>query len=246
MFMHPRIRIYREPLFELNFFAGTYHKGIEWYKKQMPCSYENQITVEKSACYFQESDSPARIHARNSSIKLIVLVREPIVRALAHFSYSKHVAKKYQDKFYRCAFDSTSGAINRDCFAIKHSIYDEGMSRYLQLFNRNQIKLIDGDDFKNDPYAVLHDIETFLDIEHVIERKSFVFIKEKGFHCVRSIRNSSSVTCYDKNRGRKDGAKIMNTISNTTMKKLKEFFKPHNDRFFQQISQNFNWQYAGF
>ena len=243
MFMHPRIRIYREPLFELNFFAGNYNKGLQWYRKQMPCSYDKQITVEKSACYFQEPESPGRIHAMNSSVKLIVLVREPISRALAHFSFSQHIAKRYQNKFDHCAINSTSGDINRDCFAIKHSIYDEGMERYLKHFHRSQIKLLDADEFKRNPFKLLQDIETFLNLEHVIKQEHFVFIKEKGFHCVRSINNKLKVVCYDHRRGRKDGTSIANTVSNTTLYKLQAFFKEHNGRFFQQIDQTFKWQY---
>ena len=241
LFMHPRIRILREPYFETNFFAGQYFKGMEWYKNEMPCSYENQITIEKSACYLQEPDTPARIRAMNSSIKLMALFREPIARALSHFSYS------YQFNFDLCAINSTSGAINRDCNVIKHSIYDEGMELYLQYFNRNQIKLIDGDDFKADPYAVLHDVETFLGIEHIIDKKFFVFIKEKGFHCVRSIQNSFRVSCYGRNRGRKsEDKKSKIHVSNSAIKKLQEYFKPRNDRLFELTGQTFNWHYDGF
>ena len=243
MYMHPRIRIYREPLFELNFFGGkNYENGLNWYKRQMPCSYTGQITVEKSPSYFQEPAAPTNIYAMNPKIKLIALVREPIARALAHFSYSKHIAKKYDNNFDKCAIDSKTGNITKDCFFIKHSVYDEGMERYLKLFDKSQIIVVDSVDFKNDPFRVLHEIETFLGIEHVIEENQFVYIKEKGFYCIRPIKDDKKVTCYDQKRGRSSTTNL--DIGEVTMKKLVEYFKPRNERFFQQIGQRFDWQYA--
>ena len=241
MHMHPRIRIYREPHYELHFFTGNYRRGYEWYRKQMPCSYSGQITVEKTPDYFQDAHAPLRIREMNPNMKLIAMVRDPVERALSHFSFSNDSAIKYNYKFERCALGSTG--VNKNCFAIKHSIYDEGIKRYLQVFNRSQILIINNDDFRKDPFTVLRDIETFLGIEHVIERKYFAYIEEKGFYCVRSVLNETLVACYDQRRGRKSGPKLsVNSLSNTTLKKLKEYFKPMNERFFKEIGRTFNWQ----
>ena len=242
MFMHPRIRIYREPWYELHFFEGNYHKGLEWYRQQMPCSYENQITVEKTPSYFQDSLAPQRIHSMNSSIRLIVLVREPLARALSHFTFLTDAAKQYQNSFDRCVTSSIRGNINRNCFAVKHSIYDEGMDRYLKYFKVEQIMIIDSEEFKRDPFKTLYDIETFLKIEHVIKPEYFTFIKDKGFHCVRSVRNSSVAACYDRRRGRKEiNVKTSDSVTNSTRQKLRDFFKPHNERFFETVGKKFDW-----
>ena len=242
MYMHPRIRIYREPHFELHFFTGVHHGlDYEWYRKQMPCSYSGQITVEKSPDYFQDPRAPFRIREMNPSMKLIVMVRDPIERALSHFSFSDDI-KRYRYNFSLCALNKKG--VSRFCFAIKHSIYDEGIKRYLQVFNRNQIFVINNDDFRKDPFTVLRDIETFLGIEHVIDRKYFAYIEEKGFFCVRSVYNETLVACYDHRRGRKLKNQLpMNiSISDLTMKKLKEYFKPRNEQFFEAIGQTFDWE----
>ena len=241
MHMHPRIRIYREPAYELHFFTGNYGKGHEWYRKQMPCSYTGQITVEKTPDYFQDPKAPLRIKEMNPNMKLIAMVRDPIERALSHFSFSNDSAKRYQYKFEKCAL--TSYGVNKNCFAIKYSIYDEGIKQYLNVFNRSQILIINNDDFRKDPYRVLHDIETFLGIEHVVERKHFAYIEEKGFYCVRSVLNETLVACYDQRRGRKSGPKLsVNNLSNATLKTLKKYFKPMNERFFKEIGRAFSWQ----
>ena len=242
MFMHPRIRIYREPAFELHFFTGSYGKGYEWYRKQMPCSYHGQITVEKSPDYFQDARAPDRIYEMNHNMKLIAMVRDPIERAISHFSFINDTARKYGYQLDCCAF-SSRGEVNRNCFAVTHSIYNEGIKRYFKVFNKSQIMIINNDDFRKDLYKVLHDIETFLEIEHVIGEKYFAFIENKGFYCVRSVTNRTCVACYDHRRGQKNTYNaFIRPVSNSTVDKLRTFFKPYNDQFFKEIGRNFNWK----
>lgn len=51
----------------------------------MPYSLENQITVEKTPNYFVDWEVPERIYNFNSSIKLILIVRNPIDRAVSDY-----------------------------------------------------------------------------------------------------------------------------------------------------------------
>lgn len=59
---------------EIHFFDNdeNYAKGIEWYRKKMPFSYPQQITIEKSPAYFITEEVPERIYKMNSSIKLLI------------------------------------------------------------------------------------------------------------------------------------------------------------------------------
>ncbi len=53
----------------------------------MPKSRKDEISIEKSPRYFVAPDAPRRIHAMNSSIKLILTVREPITRAISDYQH---------------------------------------------------------------------------------------------------------------------------------------------------------------
>lgn len=44
--------------------------GMEWYRKQMPFSYPDQLTGEKSPAYYRAELAPERIHLMNDSIKV--------------------------------------------------------------------------------------------------------------------------------------------------------------------------------
>jgi len=52
----------------------------------MPATYERQLTVEKTPSYFVTKSVPARIHNMSSVIKLIVVVRDPVTRAVSDYT----------------------------------------------------------------------------------------------------------------------------------------------------------------
>ena len=63
---------------QVNFFHREYWRGFEWYRNQMPRSYKDQITMEKSPWGFMEPVTPQRVHKFNKTIKMILLVRDPV------------------------------------------------------------------------------------------------------------------------------------------------------------------------
>lgn len=241
MSMHPRIMVKTQPDYETKFFTNHYFRGLEWYRQLMPCTYANQVTTEKSPDYFQSETSPALIHAMNSSIRLIVLVREPVARTVSQFTFHYNDFRTSNHTLEEAVIN-IFGEINSGKNFVKNSIYDIGMERYLRFFDISQIKVIDSEDFKRDPYAVLYDLETFLNLEHTIHRHNFIFNEEKGFFCLRQDKNSKTASCYHDKRGRNTtGVAETITESQEVLKKLQEFFKSHNERFFRLIGRSFDW-----
>ena len=62
-----------------------YKQGLEWYRQQMPLSLPSQITLEKTPNYLVDWEVPKRVYNFNESIKLILIVREPISRAVSDY-----------------------------------------------------------------------------------------------------------------------------------------------------------------
>ena len=240
MSIHPRITILFKPYYEIDFFNKLYSRGLEWHRRSMPCSNEKQITVVKAPSYFQSDNAPSRIHEMNSSIKLIAMFREPVSRTMSHFTFNKYGARYRYD--LTAAVRDRNGAINEKSTFIRHSIYDEGLARYLEYFNKSQLKIIDTTDFQRDPYKVLHEVEDFLNIEHTILRDNFVFNQKKGFYCLRKDLMDKTAACYQIDRGR--NVSKSNRIIKTSpelIAKLKSFFKPHNENFFRLVGRVFDW-----
>ncbi len=63
---------------QIKFFNLFYEKGVTWYREQMPKSYADQITMEKTPHYFVKKVVPERVQRFNKTIKLILLVRDPV------------------------------------------------------------------------------------------------------------------------------------------------------------------------
>lgn len=53
----------------------------------MPETNEDEITIEKSPAYYINKSVPERVYRMNPKMKLIVVVRNPLTRAISGKSY---------------------------------------------------------------------------------------------------------------------------------------------------------------
>ena len=79
---------------EVHFFDRdeNYEKGLEWYESQMPEISPNQISIEKSPSYFVTPEVPERVYGMNSTIKLLLIVREPVTRVISDYTQIYYVS----------------------------------------------------------------------------------------------------------------------------------------------------------
>jgi len=52
----------------------------------MPPTLEGQVTMEKTPSYFVTKEVPERVYKMNPSIKLLVVVRDPVTRAISDYT----------------------------------------------------------------------------------------------------------------------------------------------------------------
>jgi len=52
----------------------------------MPTTYEEQLTMEKTPSYFVTKSVPSRMHNMSSDLRLIVVVRDPVTRAVSDYT----------------------------------------------------------------------------------------------------------------------------------------------------------------
>lgn len=82
---------------EVHFFDKdeNYRRGTIWYKNQFPSKKSTQISVESTPSYIFYPKAIKRIHALNNSIKLVILLRDPIDRAYSAWNmYKQLVVRK--------------------------------------------------------------------------------------------------------------------------------------------------------
>nr|XP_045583552.1 heparan sulfate glucosamine 3-O-sulfotransferase 5-like isoform X2 [Procambarus clarkii] len=198
--LHPHVQ---KNGIEMHFFDDDerYANGLEWYRKRMPYSFDNQVTIEKTPSYFISREAPARIRAMNETIKLLLIVREPAMRVLSDYAQimeAKMRKGKQVAPFHKKVL-TPDGEINDGFKAIQISQYAVHVLRWLREFPREQIHIIDGDNLVSDPFTEIDKVQQFLRLPLHIKPDNFYFNETKGFYC---MRNETFQKCLTDAKGR--------------------------------------------
>ncbi|XP_069058898.1 heparan sulfate glucosamine 3-O-sulfotransferase 1 [Pleurodeles waltl] len=222
---------------EVHFFdwEEQYNKGLEWYMKQMPFSYPHQLTVEKTPAYFTSMKVPERVHKMNESIRILLILRDPIERVLSDYTQVFHNHKQKQ-KLYPPVEELllTNGEINVDYKAINRSLYYTYMQNWLKYFPLHHIHIVDGDKLIKDPFPEMEKVEKFLKLSPQINASNFYFNKTKGFYC---LRDGGRDRCLHESKGRAHPH-----VDSVLMEKLQEHFHEPNKKFFDIVGRTFDWR----
>ncbi|NXA48656.1 HS3S1 sulfotransferase, partial [Nothocercus julius] len=231
--IHPNIVVAAT---EVHFFDWdeNYVKGIDWYRSLMPFSYGNQITIEKTPGYFTAPQAPERIHDMNSSIKLLLILRDPTERVISDYTqvyYNRVESHKPVQLFEDIVIKN--GALNTKYKAIQRSLYDVHMEKWLKHFNLDQIHIVDGNTLIKDPLPELQKVEKFLNLPSRIMSSNFYFNQTKGFYCIRS---DGRERCLHESKGRPHPV-----VNNTVLEQLYSYFREHNAKFYRMVNHSFDW-----
>ncbi|KAK3528802.1 hypothetical protein QTP70_011587 [Hemibagrus guttatus] len=202
----------------------------------MPKTLEGQITMEKTPSYFVTREAPARIYSMSRSTKLIVVVRDPVTRAIS--DYTQTLSKKPGiPTFESLTFKNrTTGLIDTSWSAIQIGIYAKHLNNWLQFFPMQQILFVSGERLISDPAGELGRVQDFLGLKRIITDKHFYFNKTKGFPCLKKAEGSSKPHCLGKTKGRTHP-----NIKPEVVQRLRDFYRPFNMKFYQMTGRIFGW-----
>lgn len=222
---------------EVHFFDWdeNYARGLGWYRDLMPYSYPHQITVEKTPGYFTSALAPGRIHAMNSSIKLLLILRDPTERVIS--DYTQVYFNRLENHKPVQAIENLlvrNGALNVRYKAIHRSLYDVHMRNWLLHFPLGQLHIVDGDALIRHPLPELQKVERFLDLPPRIAPSNFYFNHTKGFYCIRS---DGRERCLHESKGRPHPV-----VNGTVLQQLRSYLQEHNRTFFRMVKRTFDWQ----
>lgn len=231
--VHPDVRaVGAEP----HFFDRSYDKGLAWYRDLMPRTLDGQITMEKTPSYFVTREAPARISAMSKDTKLIVVVRDPVTRAIS--DYTQTLSKRPDiPTFESLTFKNrTTGLIDTSWSAIQIGIYAKHLEHWLRHFPLGQMLFVSGERLISDPAGELGRVQDFLGLKRIITDKHFYFNKTKGFPCLKKAEGSSKPHCLGKTKGRTHPE-----IDREVVQRLREFYRPFNLKFYQMTGHDFGW-----
>ncbi|KAM9457225.1 heparan sulfate glucosamine 3-O-sulfotransferase 1 [Clarias gariepinus] len=222
---------------EVHFFDSDahYQQGLEWYISQMPLARPDQLTVEKTPAYFTSDDAPERILRMNPSVRLLLIVRDPVDRVLSdytqvfHNQIQKHkIPQRLEDLLLQ------DGELNLSYKALNRSLYYPHMQRWLRVFPWDSIYIVDGDVLIRDPLAEMKKVEHFLHLKPQLTEENFYFNQTKGFYC---LMNRGHEHCLHESKGRAHP-----NVAPEILQKLCRYFQEPNRKFFELVRRTFNWK----
>ncbi len=157
---------------EVHYFDTHFHHGLDWYLGHFPRASSvppGVITGEASPYYLLHPAVPARLQAVLPDATLLVLLRDPVERALSHHRHE--VAKGHETLSFRDAVAAEDERVQADLarlavddgftsFAAQHysyvtrGMYAEQLERWEAVVGRDRLKVINADVFFADPDTV--------------------------------------------------------------------------------------------
>ncbi|KAK7919701.1 hypothetical protein WMY93_010985 [Mugilogobius chulae] len=231
--IHPDVRAAGT---ETHFFDRNYDRGLEWYRGLMPRTLDSQITMEKTPSYFVTKETPQRISAMSRDTRLIVVVRDPVTRAIS--DYTQTLTKTPDlPSFQELAFrNQTLGIVDTSWNAIRIGLYALHLDNWLRFFPLAQIHFVSGERLITDPAGELARVQDFLGLKRIVTDKHFYFNRTKGFPCLKKPESSGSPRCLGKSKGRTHVQ-----IDRDAIEQLRDFYRPYNIRFYEMVGHDFKW-----
>ncbi|KAL0893292.1 hypothetical protein ABMA27_014884 [Loxostege sticticalis] len=119
---------------------------------------------------------------------------------------------------------------------VRLGVYARPLRRWLRRFPRSRLLLISGERLVADPAAEMARVQEFLGLKHVITEKHFYFNSTKGFPCLLKSESRPTPHCLGKTKGRSHPH-----IDPVAIERLRDFYRPFNERFYQLSGINFGW-----
>ncbi|MCJ7701312.1 MAG: sulfotransferase [Anaerolineales bacterium] len=189
---HPDIMMAKpmrpEPKFFLN--DDLYLKGEEYYFYAYFRETKNTIVYgEKSASYLEKETAAFRIHQYFPDSKIVILLRNPITRAISNYWFTKnhgHEPLSISDAFYNedgrvDQYDPKKFSVSPYAY-LKRGRYMDYIEIYARYFHKRQIKVLIFEEFLGNPKPGTLAICEFLGMDYKIPASILNNVINPGNH----------------------------------------------------------------
>jgi len=173
--LHPKILKAKQK--EIHYFSLYYERGVEWYLQHFS-DQAGMITGEASTSYFHVTNNrlvPNLIKSFNPEIKLLLIVRDPIERAVSNYYHFCKVMKIPEvqsmdaDEFFSIPFTEALRETSNIGFylnqALSISLYYRSYLYYERVFDRNHLFVLTNHDLRMKPFETMNSVYKFLDVD---------------------------------------------------------------------------------
>ncbi len=214
---------------EIHFFSLNYYKGLDWYKSQFSPAADGKLlfTGEGSPYYLYHPCVPQRVHQNFPNMKLIVLLRNPVERAISHYYWEVKLGHEnlsfeeaiFQEKnrlageVEKLLSDEAYYSFNHQHYSyLSRGIYVEQLIRWLHWFPAEQFLFLKSEDLYEKSTEVVNQVFDFLGLPRYYLSDYYQY-----------------------------NANDYPAISSELYQKVFDDFKLHNKRLASLIKQDFDW-----
>ena len=223
---------------ETHFFdSHRYTYGLGWYRLRFPANKTRRqayraglhpvLTGESSPSYLSHPNAPARVARGVPDVKLLVLLRDPALRAASHWAWC--LRQCGETRSFREAVEAEIGAPGdrrgiripadkrvSDPLVVRRGIYLPQLERWRTHFPDERLLVIQSERWFRDPPAVLAQVCEYLGIP---PREQLP----------RVMRNRN---------------KPHEPFDGEVIARLREFYAPYNEELAQYLGQDLDWNDA--
>lgn len=167
------------PTKELHFFSLHHHRGEAWYRRPFAEARPEQRCGEITPYYLFHPEAPARIQALLPRARLLVLLRDPVERALSQYFHSRRLGLEPLDLEEAFAAEKRrlAGAeavlaapggrhrSHQEHSYLARSRYEQQLRRYEERFAPGQLLVLRSEALFADPQLVWRQVLAFLELE---------------------------------------------------------------------------------
>lgn len=140
---------------EPHFFDKFYQKGFKYYQSFFNRRSKNKIVGEITPSYLYNKKTPFLIKKHFPNIKLIVSLRNPMIRAYSEYWFVKKKFGKYK------SFRKALQALPR---LIESGFYYRYLKNYFNIFPKRNILVLIYEDLEKEPVEFIQNIYRFLGV----------------------------------------------------------------------------------
>lgn len=220
---------------EAHFFdTHRYTYGVSWYRLQFPPATERKhalasgiepvLTGESSPSYLAHPNVPARVARAIPEARLIVLLRDPAMRAASHWAWC--LRQCGESRSFRDAVDAEIGPEGSgdeihvprdrrlgDPLVVRRGLYQPQLERWYNHFAPDQLLVLQSERWFRDAPGVMNEVCRFLGLPEQAELP-------------RVMRNRN---------------KPHEPYDMAVIERLREFYRPRNDALARYLGQDLDW-----
>ena len=166
---------------EIHFFSLHWQKGKDWYFSHFNDATDNQVCGEITPYYLYHPEAPQRICSLLPAVKNIILLRDPVERALSQYFHSKRLGFETLELKDAIAAEPERLRESGESLArgqkhlahqqhsyLSRSRYEEQVRRFEQRFPAQQLLILRSEDLFQTPQLIWDQVINFLELDPMI------------------------------------------------------------------------------